>query len=382
MKRMFSDRFRTFFALVLIGIFCISVKIFPAYSLYDSLHAQLFNASLADNEETYVMILGTPHLESLGGQFKSSLLDRLLSVLEQFRPDLIGIESIPPSLLEDMERRKDKFGDVIDKFAKLRLEYGHIMQQKFDITRKKAEDIAHSLSQAIRENPEDFEKRAKLVQNLLASYDDISALIQWSYLPESFRLKYKDLPTNILTHMNNQLASPNEIISVGVTLAKRLQLERVKHIDDHHDKDIFQEIAPQLIAELENNSEYLSVQKDSFYRDSQQRLQQAVKNGDLLPYYAYINSLEYVAKDMELQWNLWFRTKLQSGLDRSRMALWEVRNLNIASHIRRATVMHPGKRMIVIIGVSHKPFLEAYLNQMADMKIVQLMDFLNSWESN
>lgn len=351
------------------------------HSLYDSLHAQLFKASLADNEKTNIMILGTPHLESLGAQFKSSLLDRLLSVLEQFKPDLVGIESIHPSLLEDMERRRDKFGDVIDKFAKLRLEYGHIMQKKLGITRKKAEDTIHSLFLEIRKEPEDFERRSKLVQYLLASYDDISALIQWSYLPESFRLKYKDLPTNILTHMNNQLTSANEIISVGVTLAKRLHLEQVIHIDDHHDKDIFQEIAPQLIAELENNSEYLSVQKDSFYRDSQQQLQQAVKNGDLLPYYAYINSLEYVAKDMELQWNLWFRTKLQSGLDRSRMALWEVRNLNIASHIRRATVMHPGKRMIVIIGVGHKPFLEAYLSQMVDIKVVQLKDFLDISES-
>ena len=382
MKRMFSGRFPIFFALVLIGIFCISLRTFPVYSLYDSLHAQLFKASLADDEKTNVMVLGTPHLESLGGQFKSSLLDRLLGVLEQFKSDLIGIESIPPSLLEDMERRKDKFGDVIDEFAKLRIEYGHIMQQKLDITRKKAEDITHSLFPAMRDEPEDFEGRAKLVQLLLACYDDISALLQWSYLPESFRLKYKDLPPNILTHMNKQLASPNEIISIGVTLARRLQLERVEHIDDHHDKDIFQKIAPQLVAELENNSEYLSVQKDTFYRDSQQRLQQAVKNGDLLPYYAFINSLEYVANDMELQWNLWFRTNLQSGLDRSRMALWDVRNLNIASHIRRATVMHPGKRMVVIIGVSHKPFLEAYLNQMAEIKIVQLKDLLDSGELN
>ena len=135
------------------------------------------------------------------------------------------------------------------------------------------------------------------------------------------------------------------------------------------------------MTKLQDNSGYLSVQKDSFYRNSQQRLQQAVKQGDLLPYYTYINSLEYNEKDMELQRNLWFRTKLQSGLDRSRMALWEVRNLNISSHIRRVTVMYPGKRIVVIIGVSHKPFLEAYLKQMVDMKIVQLKDFLDSVES-
>ncbi|MBA7708780.1 hypothetical protein ES703_117684 [subsurface metagenome] len=151
-------------------------------------------------------------------------------------------------------------------------------------------------------------------------------------------------------------------------------LDRIEYVDDHHDKEIFLEIASKLMAEIQNNSEYLSIQNDSFYKKSQQRLQDAVKKGDLLPYYIYMNSLEYGARDMELQWNLWFRTKLQSGLDRSRMALWEVRNLNISSHIRRATALHPGERLLVIIGASHKPFLETYLNQMVDIKLVQLRD--------
>ena len=381
MKKIFSKIPLILFVLSMIILFCFSIKISPVFSLFGSEHAQPFRAYIADNAKTHVMILGTPHLQSLGDQFKPSLLDKLLSVLEHFKPDLIGVESIPPFLLEDMERRKDKFRDVINKSAKLRIEYGHRIQQKLDITRQKAENIAHSLFLTIRDEPESFDKRAELVQYLLASYDDISAILQWSYLPESFRLKYKDLPERIITHMNNQLVSSNEIISIGISLAKRLQLERIEYVDDHHDKDIFQKIAPELMTELQNNSEYLSVQKDSFYRNSQQRLQEAVKKGDLLPYYIYMNSLEYSAKDMELQWNLWFRTNLQSGLDRSRMALWEVRNLNIACHIRRATVMHPGKRMLVIIGVSHKPFLEAYLNQIVDMKLVQFNDILASAES-
>lgn len=90
-----------------------------------------------------------------------------------------------------------------------------------------------------------------------------------------------------------------------------------------------------------------------------------------------MNSLEYEVRDMELQWNLWFRTKLQSGLDRSRMALWEVRNLNISSHIRRATALHPGERLLVIVGASHKPFLETYLNQMVDIINSQSMILQN-----
>lgn len=358
----------------LIPLICFSTEVLPLFSLFSSMQDQPVKASIVDNAKTHVMILATPHLRSLGDQFKPSLLDNLLHVLERFKPDLIGVESIPPFLLEDMERRKDKFGDVINNFAKLRVKYGHEIQQNLKISRQKAEDIAHSLFLMIRDEPKSFDKRAELVQYLLASYDDISAILQWSYLPESFRLKYKGLPEYILVHMNNQLASSNEVTSIGISLAKRLDLDRIEHIDDHHEKDIFLKIAPELMAELQNNPEYLSVQKDSFYINSNQRLQDALSKGALLRYYIYMNSSEYGTRDMELQWNVWFRTKLQSGLDRSRMALWEVRNLNIASHIRRATVMYPGKRMLVIIGASHKPFLEAYLNQMVDIRLVQLKD--------
>ena len=378
MKKAFTKICFILTGFLLVLLICLSTGSLPARSLFGSIQTQPFKASIDDSKKTHVMILGTPHLQSLGDSFKQSLLDNLLHVLEGFQPDLIGVESIPPFLLEDMERRKDEFADVISNFAKLRVEYGHKMQQELNTSRQEAENIAHSLLDIVRDEPERFDKRAELVPYLLASYDDVSALLQWSYLPEAFREQYNGLPDSIRAHLNTRLTSSNEIISIGISLAKRLGLNRIEHIDDHHDKDVFQKIAPELMTELQDNSEYMSVQNDPFYKNSQQRLQEAVENGDLLPYYSYMNSLEYGARDMELQWNLWFRIKLQSGLDRCRMALWEVRNLNIASHIRRATVLHPGKRMLVIIGVSHKPFLEAYLSQMVDIKLVHLSDIVSN----
>ncbi len=366
------------FTILKIPLTCLLFKILIVFPFVGSLKAQSFKANIADSVKTHVMILGTPHLKSLGDQFKPSLLNNLLSMLEHFKPDLICVESIPPYLLEDMERRNDEFADVINQFAKLRIEYGHKMQQKLNISRQKAEERSNYLYHMIKDESERIEKRTELVQYLLASYDDISALLQWSYLPETFRSKYQKFPEGFCDYLNNELESSNEIISIGISLARKLDLGRIEHVDDHHDKDIFLKIASNLMAELQDNSEYLAAQNDSFYVESQKRLEEATQRGDLLPYYIYINSSEYGIKDMEHQWNLWFRTKLQSGLDRTRMALWEVRNLNIASHIRRATAMHPGKRLLVIIGASHKPFLESYLNQVVDIKLVQLKEVLDN----
>jgi hypothetical protein len=49
---------------------------------------------------------------------------------------------------------------------------------------------------------------------------------------------------------------------------------------------------------------------------------------------------------------------------------WETRNLRIAANIRDILGVHPGSRALVLIGASHKPYLEAYLDQMHDVMLV------------
>ena len=49
---------------------------------------------------------------------------------------------------------------------------------------------------------------------------------------------------------------------------------------------------------------------------------------------------------------------------------WETRNLRMASNIRDMFAARPGIRGLIIVGASHKPYLESYLNQMHDMTIV------------
>ena len=102
-----------------------------------------------------------------------------------------------------------------------------------------------------------------------------------------------------------------------------------------------------------------------------------IKSKNLLPLYEYINSPEYVKEDVAVQWDIFLKTNLPSGLDRTRLALWEVRNLNIASHIRKASALHPGQKVLVIIGASHKYFLDTYLSEMRDVEVLQLLDIEN-----
>jgi hypothetical protein len=48
----------------------------------------------------------------------------------------------------------------------------------------------------------------------------------------------------------------------------------------------------------------------------------------------------------------------------------------MASNIRDAIAAQPGGRTLVIVGASHKGYLEAYLNQMHDVRIVDALQVL------
>jgi hypothetical protein len=341
---------------------------------------EILETPIDESLKTRVLILATPHLGSLGKSFKPSMLDSLLFVLEKFKPDLIGIESIPPSLIEDMERKKKNYAEVLNQFAKNIIDYGHKARELLSVSRINAEQKAASLLHELSAKPENEDidiVRLNSVINLLASYDLYSALLQWSYIPENSRMNNQVIPEDIAVFLDEQLKQPNEITSIGISLARKLRLQRIESIDDHQDKDLFMTIAPKLMNEIKDNPLYKSIAESSFFIDSARQLKEAVQKGNLLPYYLYMNSSQYTSTDVKTQWHLFFRTHLSSGLDRSRAALWEVRNLNIASHIRRATALHPGKKMLVIIGASHKTFLDAYLSKMMDIKIIQLDDFIS-----
>ena len=304
-----------------------------------------------------------------------SVLESILSVLRDFNPDLIGVEDIPPSVLEDMERKGGIFAETIEQMAKIRvaesktIEFGHIAQTAMNVSRHEAEVAADSMLQA--NASQDTHQRLEAVAHLLAAYDYNSALLQWSYLPAEIRKENGLLPPEVAVKLNEDLQAPNESVSIGITLARILQHQRIASIDDQTDVSVFAKIPPRLLEELSEHPEYKAVRSSKPYEEAGRYAKRAFQSGtEMLNWYLYANSQEYASEDIDAQWGMYFRTELLSG--RSRVAQWEVRNLRIASHIREAMALIPGERMLVIIGAAHKPFLEAYLSQMLDVKLIQL----------
>ncbi len=88
---------------------------------------------------------------------------------------------------------------------------------------------------------------------------------------------------------------------------------------------------------------------------------QGIETHDFSALYSFINSKEYMKQDYNGQWKIWLKTNFASGSDRASYSLWEMRNLQIAANILNVVSLHPDKKIIVIIGSSHKGFLEKYL---------------------
>ena len=55
---------------------------------------------------------------------------------------------------------------------------------------------------------------------------------------------------------------------------------------------------------------------------------------------------------------------------RQYVAWWETRNLRMIANIRSTFANQPGARVLTIVGSSHKPYFDAYLNMMHEVKVV------------
>jgi hypothetical protein len=329
---------------------------------------------VSDTTAKKIMILGTPHFNTIKGAFKQTALDSLLAVLRTFDPGVIAIESLPPETIGRLEATGGNSGIIAEAFAETQLKYGHAMQPLLNTSWMEAQATADSLLHA--PDSAEADSRSKQVAYLLAGYDYYSALLQWSYLPTENRELSALIPDSIRTALTQDLNSANEIPALAVPLAKSLGHQRLFSVDDHYDDLMLLPISDSLSAELERHPLFPGIANAKVYKQSDRLLEEANAKGNLLPYYRYLNSPEYMSADMRTQWGFFLRTHLPSGHDTYRFTLWEIRNMLIASNILKIVPPVGACKVLVIIGAAHKPFLDEYMGQMPDVRVVQSDDVL------
>ena len=374
---------RSFFVILLAILSFVSLKepgVF-AQSVPFQKNSRVPAAKISESEASQVLILGTVHLRTYEDDFNRDVLDELLNVLERYKPELIGIESLAPIVLRDMVNSGEANAEILKEFGKRSAEFGIKARSALQMSWVEAKTRIDEMLEDIGAREKDInidQIRKELVLHFLAVNDIYSALLQWSYLTEDERTNISRLDTDIQDYFSEHIQSSNENVSIGIALATRLNHQKIYAINDHRDKEDFVKIADALSIELENN-EYLKNQPwKTLYEELTEIQNKSYAAGDLLPLYTYLNSKDYVLKDIDSQWQILFKAKLPSGLGQTRVAYWDVRNLGIAANIRRVMALNPGKKMLVVIGASHKGFLDALLAESMDVKVVQLADIVHT----
>lgn len=317
----------------------------------------------AKGQPNEVMVLGTAHLRYLPDSFQPAGLKLLSERLLAWGPHMIAVEERSGPQCAYMRQYPHRYKDSVQSFcawdpAPARAATG------LDVPAATAE-IARLLgSWPAAPTPA---QRRHLAAVFLAGGEPVSALVQWLRLDQGERHAGDGLDAALVSELEKQRVKRGESTLLAAPLAAALGLERVVSMDDHTADAVEPDEKGWEAAITKAWDNPASAQR----RQASQALE--AKVGDAAGVLALYRALNEPAQAM-LIYTSDFGAALNETssrqFGRGYVTYWEARNLRMAANIREALGDRPGGRTLVIVGASHKWYLEAYLNQMHDVRIV------------
>jgi hypothetical protein len=319
-----------------------------------------------------VLVLGTTHLGNVDG-LTSSHVDGLVDALYRFAPKAVVVEALPAHTIEAMQLQADLHPEALDAFVGQRfLGLAVESQRQLKLDAKGARKaLGEECTRALAVTAIASERCMRLAA---AAWDK-----PWTdYLAWRHARQWPDhRPQGALDERVTLLAgSTNENELIGARLADHFRLPRVFGMDDHPGADVYGPVFDALLPAIGKSKAYAAFKANArVIKEVRERTDQALAAHDLLPLYRWVNSPEYSALTLDEEWRLFVDRDLPRGPGQARIALWDVRNLAMVSNILRVVSQHPGERVLVIVGVSHKPFFDDYLERSIGVRVRQLGEF-------
>jgi hypothetical protein len=309
-----------------------------------------------------VMVLGTAHLSQLPATFQPGSLRGLNERLLGWKPRIIAIEKLSGPQCAFMRQHLHRYQESVQSYcwdpAPARAATG------LDVPAATAEIDRLLASWPAAPAPS---QRRHLAAVFLAAGEPVSALVQWLRLPDVERRPGDGLDATLAAMLDKLRGRRSEDSLIAAPLAAALGLERVYGMDDHTadapdaDPKAYGEA---IMKAWDNPANARRKQMDD-------RLDASLADAEgVMALYRALND----PSRARLIYDSDFGAALEEGssqqFGRGYVAWWETRNLRMASNIREAIGNLPGSRTLVIVGASHKWYLEAYLDQMHDVRIV------------
>lgn len=316
-----------------------------------------------------VMVLGSPHLAALPNSFRLEMVDPLVARLVAWRPTDIAVEDNSGLLCDKMRRMPERYQDAIESYC-------------FDISIPASVtglDVpaANAKAEAILKDwPRDPSPalRRKLAAIFLAAGEPGSAVVQWLRLRADERKADAVLTQELVDILQRRVGSANETYSVAARVAAASGLERLWSVDDQST----------YIGEFEDSDAFGAAVSAAWDNPSTKartveakRLEDNLGQPDgLLSMYRAYNTPDYVLLTYQSDFGAALTEPSEQRYGRRYVSYWETRNLRMVANIREVLGRRPGSRMLAIVGASHKGYYEAYLDQMRDVELVDVLPVL------
>ena len=319
-------------------------------------------------EPTQVATLGSAHLGQLPVVVTAPMLAPLLDRLAAFNPSIITHEGISGEQCDLLRRYAVQYPNMFENYC-----FGTEAAARATGLDVSGAMAAVEKTLAIWPAQPTAGQRRQLAAYFLAAGDRPSAQVQWLRLPETERRAGDGIDGALLKILAREGAKPNETFDVAVALAARLGLERVYAVDDHTADSIQALAGPGFDPALQK------IWASSTFPEGEEydRRAKSIKDAaDVLGMYRFTNAPAVQRAFIKGDYHWAMNTASPEKYGRQYVAWWETRNLRMVANIRAAFGNKPGARVLNIVGASHKPYYDAYLEMMSDVKLVDVGEML------
>jgi len=319
-------------------------------------------------QPTQVLVLGSPHLSGTPDGWNPAVLEPLLARLASFRPDVITIEALSGQAFSALWRYRPIYGDTARSYG------GRLMMLAASGSAGTGLDMPEAEAEARRllldwpAAPTPAQRR-RLAALFATAGDPHSALVQWWRLDPAERKAEDGVNAMLAAQLNEYERRRNENHLIGSRLAARLGLERV-FPTDAQDDDTLTPAQMEIFGRELFEPIGAAMRAHPRFRPLMEATERMRTPDETLAAYRLANRPESGRLQADLEWRVTLDRQTPGDVGRIRTAGWEVRNLRMVANVRQAMAAHPGGRVLVIVGAGHKPWFDAYLGMMTDVRLV------------
>lgn len=315
-----------------------------------------------------VVVLGTQHLAGLPKTFDPSTLAPLLDRLAAWQPQAIAIEVVSGMQCDALRRYPSRYRITVGEYCP----DVSAAAKATGLDVPAANAAAEAMLASWPAQPTAAQRR-ELAAILLAAGERDSALVQWLRLPAAERHTDGRLDQELVANLEELRASRNETTVIAASLAARLGHERLWPMDDHSADRYGSDIKAYVAAIRKAWDNPATKRRTEMFGGLEDQVDTPEK---AMAMYRRSNAPDMAPIAFESDYGAALEEPSPQGYGRLYVTSWETRNLRMAANIRDLMGPTPGMRTLVIVGASHKAYLDAYLDQMHDVRIVDVQPLL------